>query len=66
MDKAAIKTYAVEARRKLIDAVKLKAHQLYIFEDSAKTLPPGEEGECLRAAGIFLTAEQLKARNRLQ
>ena len=65
MDKAAIKTYAVGARRKLIEAVKLKARQLYIFEDSAKTLRPGEERERLRADGIFLTPEQLKARERL-
>jgi len=65
MDKAAIKTYAVGARRKLIEAVKLKARQLYIFEDSAKTLRPGDEGERLRADGIFLTHAQLKARERL-
>lgn len=65
MDKTAIRNYAVEARRKLIEAVKLKAQQLYIFEDSAKTLRPGTESERLQASGIFLSAEQLNARGRL-
>jgi hypothetical protein len=65
MDKSAIKTYAVEALRKLIEAVKLKAGQLYIFEDSAKTLRPGTESDRLKAEGIFLTSGQLTARGRL-
>jgi hypothetical protein len=65
MDKSAIKTYAVEARRKLIEAVKLKAQQLYIFEDSAKTLRPGAEVDALQSDGIFLTSGQLRARERL-
>ncbi|WP_101908635.1 BREX-1 system adenine-specific DNA-methyltransferase PglX [Marasmitruncus massiliensis] len=65
MDKTAIRNYAVEARRKLIEAVKLKAQQLYIFEDSAKTLRPGAEIERLQADGIFLSADQLNARRRL-
>lgn len=65
MDKTAIRNYATEARRKLIEAVKLKAQQLYIFEDSAKTLRPGAEIERLQADGIFLSAEQLNARRRL-
>ena len=65
MDKTAIKNYATEARRKLIEAVKLKAQQLYIFEDSAKTLRPGAEVERLQADGIFLSSEQLNARRRL-
>jgi len=60
MDKSAIKTYAVEARRKLIDAVKLKARQLYIFEDGA--FPPDEAYHHLRAGGVFLTPKQDKAR----
>ncbi len=65
MDKTAIRNYATEARRKLIEAVKLKAQQLYIFEDSAKTLRPGAEVERLQADGIFLSSEQLNARRRL-
>lgn len=65
MDKTAIRNYATEARRKLIEAVKLKAQQLYIFEDSAKTLRPGTEVERLQADGIFLSSEQLNARRRL-
>ncbi|WP_312102857.1 BREX-1 system adenine-specific DNA-methyltransferase PglX [Pygmaiobacter massiliensis] len=65
MDKTAIRNYAVEARRKLIEAVKLKAQQLYIFEDSAKTLRPNAEIERLQADGIFLSADQLNARRRL-
>jgi hypothetical protein len=65
MDKTAIRNYATEARRKLIEAVKLKAQQLYIFEDSAKTLRPGAEVERLLADGIFLSSEQLNARRRL-
>ena len=46
-------------------AVKLKAQQLYIFEDSAKTLRSGQEREKLQADGIFLTSEQMTARERL-
>jgi len=65
VDKTAIRNYAVEARRKLIEAVKLKAQQLYIFEDSAKTLRPGAEIERLQADGIFLSSDQLNARRRL-
>lgn len=65
MDKTTIRNYATEARRKLIEAVKLKAQQLYIFEDSAKTLRPSEEVERLQADGIFLSSDQLNARRRL-
>jgi len=65
MDKGIIKTYAVEARRKLIEAVKLKAQQLYIFEDSAKTLRSGTENDRLKSDGVFLSPEQLQARERL-
>ena len=65
MDKAAIKNYAVDARNKLIDAVSRKANQLYIFEDSDKTLRPGNEVDQLKSDGIFLTSEQLRARSRL-
>lgn len=65
MDKTAIRNYATEARRKLIEAVKLKAQQLYIFEDSSKTLRPGAEIERLQADGIFLSSDQLNARRRL-
>lgn len=65
MDKTAIRNYATEARRKLIEAVKLKAQQLYIFEDSVKTLRPGAEIERLQADGIFLSSDQLNARRRL-
>lgn len=63
MDKTAIKNYAVAARRKLIEAVRQKAFQLYIFEDGA--LPPDEAYHRLRADGIFLSPEQEKARLRL-
>jgi len=63
MDKTAIKNYAVEARRKLIEVVRQKAFQLYIFEDGA--LPPDEAYHCLQADSIFLTSEQKKARSRL-
>ena len=62
MDKTAIKNYAVDARRKLIDAVSRKANQLYIFEDEIKTLRPGSEVEQLKSDGIFLTPDQLLAR----
>jgi len=65
MDKSAIKNYAVAARKKLIDVVSHKAHQLYIFEDSSKTLRPGEEVDKLKSDGVFLTSEQLQARTRL-
>ena len=41
MDKSAIKTYAVETRRKLIEAVMLKARQLYVFEDSDEYIKRG-------------------------
>ncbi len=61
MDKSALKAYAVEARRKLIDAVKVKARQLYIFG----ALLPEEATRRLQADGIFLTAEQSKARLRI-
>jgi len=65
MDKSVIKNYAVNARRKLITAVSGKANQLYIFEDSDKTLRPGNETEILQAGGIFLSSEQMSARGRL-
>jgi hypothetical protein len=65
MDKGIIKTYAVETRRQLTSAVKLNARQLYIFEDSAKTLRPGTENDRLKSDGIFLSSEQLRARERL-
>jgi len=65
MDKTAIKNYAVDARKKLIDAVALKANRLYLFADSDKTLRPGKEIEQLRADGIFLMPEQTRARGRL-
>lgn len=61
MDKSALKTYAVEARRKLINAVELKARQLYIIG----ALPPEEANRRLQEDGIFLTAEQSKARLRI-
>ena len=60
MDKTAIKNYAITARRRLIEAVKLKAQRLYIFENGA--LPPDEAHHRLRAEGIYLTSEQNKAR----
>lgn len=63
MDKTTIKNYAVAARRKLIEAVRQKAYQLYIFEDGA--LPPGEAYHKLRSDGIFMTPEQSRARERL-
>jgi hypothetical protein len=63
MDKTAIKNYAVAARRKLIEAVRQKAYQLYIFEDGA--LPPDEAYHKLRSDGIFLTPDQSRARERL-
>ncbi|MDT3699414.1 MAG: BREX-1 system adenine-specific DNA-methyltransferase PglX [Thermincola sp.] len=66
MDKTAIKNYAVAARRKLIEAVRQKAFQLYIFEDFEDgALPPDEAYHRLRADGIFLSPEQEKARLRL-
>jgi len=65
MDKTAIKNYAVSARKKLIEAVTLKAQRLYIFEDAKKTLPSDAARERLRADGIFLSPAQLKARERL-
>ena len=65
MDKSAIKNYAVDARKKLIAAVTLKANQLYIFDDEKKTLRPGNEAEQLKSDGIFLTPDQLRARGRL-
>jgi hypothetical protein len=60
MDKTAIKNYAVVARRKLIEAVRQKAFQYYVFEDGA--LSAGEVYNRLRADGVFLTSEQDKAR----
>ncbi len=63
MDKSAIRNYAVAARRKLMDAVRQKAFQLYITEDGA--LPPDEAYIRLRADGIFLTQEQSEARLKL-
>jgi hypothetical protein len=63
MDKSAIKNYAVAARRKLIEAVRQKAYQWYIFEDGA--LPPDEAYHKLRSDGIFVTPEQSRARERL-
>jgi len=63
MDKAKIKNYAVAARQKLIEAVRQKAYQLYIFEDGV--LPPDEAYHKLRSDGIFLTPEQSRARERL-
>jgi len=69
MDKSAIKTYAVETRRKLIEAVKLKARQLYIFEDSdeyiKREIDKTRINDVLRSDGIFLSSEQLQARDRL-
>ena len=69
MDKSAIKTYAVEARRKLIEAVKLKAQQLYIFEDSdeyiKRKMTQNDVPALLRSDDIFLSSEQLQARERL-
>ncbi|KJS02125.1 MAG: hypothetical protein VR68_03635 [Peptococcaceae bacterium BRH_c4a] len=63
MDKTVIKNYAVAARRKLIEAVRQKAYQLYIYEDGA--LPPDEAYHKLRSDGIFMTPEQSWARGRL-
>ena len=63
MDKTTIKNYAVAARRKLIEAVRQKAYQLYIFEDGA--LPSDEAYHKLRSVDIFLTPEQSRARERL-
>ncbi|MCL2361202.1 MAG: BREX-1 system adenine-specific DNA-methyltransferase PglX [Defluviitaleaceae bacterium] len=60
MDKTAIKNYAVAARKKLIDAVKLKAASLGITSDT----PPCAE-DMLRSKGIFLTREEASARLRL-
>ena len=65
MDKSAIKSYAIDARKKLIESVTVKAQQLYISADSAKSLRPGAEVETLQANGIFLSPDQLKARERL-
>ena len=65
MDKSAIKNYAVDARKKLIDAVSMKAKQLYIFDDNDKSLRPDNEVEQLKSDGIFLTSDQLRARGRL-
>jgi hypothetical protein len=44
MDKTAIKNYAMDARRKLTDAVSQKANQLYIFETGDKSIEPGKDG----------------------
>ncbi|MCG9969223.1 BREX-1 system adenine-specific DNA-methyltransferase PglX [Pelotomaculum terephthalicicum JT] len=63
MDKTAIKNYAVAARRKLIDAVRQKAYQLYIREGMA--LPLEEAKSALMNDGIFLTNGQYKSRERL-
>lgn len=60
MDKTAIKNYAVAARRKLIEAVRQKAFQYYVFEEGA--LSAEEANNRLRADGIFLTLAQKKAR----
>lgn len=60
MDKKAIKNYAVAARRKLIEAVRQKAFQYYVFEEGA--LSAGEAHNRMRADGVFLTPEQDKAR----
>ena len=69
MDKSAIKTYAVGARRKLIEAVKLKAQQLYIFEDSneyiKRKITQDNIPALLRSDGIFLSPEQSRAWKRL-
>ena len=69
LDKSIIKTYAVEARRKLIEAVKLKARQLYIFEDGSeyerRKLTQNDVPVLLRSDGIYLSSEQLHARERL-
>jgi len=64
MDKSVIKNYAVDARKKLIDAVSHKANQLYIFADESKSLKPGNEVEQLKSDGIYLTPEQIQARTR--
>ncbi|SPF40065.1 Eco57I restriction endonuclease [Candidatus Desulfosporosinus infrequens] len=63
MDKTAIKNYAVAARRKLIDAVRQKAYQLYVREEMA--LAAEEAKSVLMNDGIFLTNEQFKSRERL-
>ncbi len=63
MDKTAIKNFAVATRRKLIEAVRQKAFQLYVFQDGA--LPPDEAYYRLRADGIFLSTEQREARLKL-
>ena len=65
MDKSAIKNYAVAARKKLIEAVTLKAQQLYIFEDSTQTLRSDAARERLRADEVHLSLEQLRAREHL-
>lgn len=63
MDKTAIKNYAVAARRNLMDAVRTKMASLYIYENGA--VSSGETEVKLRSDGVFLTKEQLRARERL-
>ena len=63
MDKTAIKNYAAQARRKLLEAVRQKAFQLCIYEDGP--LPSDEASRRLQADGVFLSIEQQKARSRL-
>jgi len=62
MDKTAIKNYAVEARKKLIKAVKLKAKQLYLFEDSRESITHEKALKLLEVDGVFFTPEQSRAR----
>ncbi len=63
VDKSVIKTYAIEARRKLIDAVRQKAFYISITEDGA--MSADEAGRRLADNGVFLTPEQSTARRRL-
>lgn len=63
MDKTAIRSYAVDARRNLMDAVRTKMASLYIYVDGAE--PPDVAAAKLRADGIFLTQQQMSARQTL-
>ncbi|WP_409966863.1 BREX-1 system adenine-specific DNA-methyltransferase PglX [Bengtsoniella intestinalis] len=63
MNKTAIKNYAIEARRKLMDGVRTKLTTLSIYEDGHATTQ--EAVEKLRAQGVFLSEGEVRARERL-
>ena len=65
MDKTAIKNYAVTARKKLMEAVRLKAEQYGIFENASGELSPDKILSELQNAEIFLYEGQKRAVRRL-